>query len=154
VDNGADRQAGTIVMRHASLSRILSACLIAIAAAMPGNAAAQGHGPAGPVIDYLSGATDEDAADYLAFIIRAFGCEVRREDRAEFNDVILDFLAFDFGIELARADAEGKALVPEAVRQGLFAFSYRAGPKLVDRGELSIDREGTARLTTCNALTS
>jgi hypothetical protein len=137
-------------MRHSSPRRIVSACLIACALVASGPARAD---PA-RVVDYLTGASQDDAADYLAFLIRAYGCEVRREDRREFNEVILDFLAFDFGVELAALAGDGVRVVSEALREGLFAFSYRAGPALIERGELVIDRDGTARLTTCNPLTS
>lgn len=106
------------------------------------------------LIGYLNGATAEDAADYLAFLIRAFGCEVRPQDREAFNAAILAQLSFEFtGAPLAR-DGAGAQIVPRDVNQGLFAFSYRAGPELVARGELVFEADGTARLMTCNALLS
>jgi hypothetical protein len=106
----------------------------------------------GRAIDYLTQSTDEDAADYLAFLIRSYGCEVRREDRADFNAAIVRFIALDFGLDLSGSGAF--AHLDEALDRGLFAFSFRAGPLLVERGELRIERDGTARLTTCGALTS
>lgn len=108
----------------------------------------------GRMLDYLRGASTEDAADYLAFLIRTFGCEVRRDEREAFNEAVLDHLSFDFGLPEIEVDANGARILSEDLREGLFAFSFRAGPHLVERGELTIDRDGTARLLTCNALLS
>ncbi|MDG4649095.1 hypothetical protein P6F26_11620 [Roseibacterium sp. SDUM158017] len=134
-------------MRYASLRRTASACLVACSLAAPAPAAAD----AGPALDYLARASDDVAADYLAFLIRSWGCEVRRADRADFSAAIVEFIALDFGIDLSDANARAAS---EDLDAGLFAFSFRAGPLLMERGELRIDDEGTARLTTCNTLTS
>jgi hypothetical protein len=137
-------------MRLSSLKRTVSACLVGWALTAPGPATAE----TGRVVDYLAGSSDEDAADYLAFLIRSFGCVVRPEERREFNAAILDFIALDFGVELSPPAADGSRIVSETLSRSLFAFSYRAGPLLVARGELRIEADGTAVLTTCNALTS
>lgn len=131
---------------RAAAAGLLACILLALAAPRPATA------EPGRALDYLSHSSDEDAADYLAFLIRSYGCEVRREDRADFNAAILRFIALDFGLDLAGRDRA--AVLGEAFDRGLFAFSFRAGPLLVERGELRIGRDGTARLTTCGALTS
>jgi hypothetical protein len=136
-------------MHITSLRRAASLCLLACTIAAPAQAGPRTE----PALDYLTQSTDEDAADYLAFLIRSWGCEVRREDRAAFNAAILRFVAQDFGIDLG-AGPQATTIAAEALDRGLFAFSFRAGPLLMERGELRIDAEGTARLTTCNALTS
>jgi hypothetical protein len=136
-------------MGLATLARAAAACLALCASTIPANAAQD----PGRMLTYLTQSTAEDAAEYLAYLIRVFGCEVRREDRGHFNDTVLHQLAFEFGATLDR-DANGALRPTEAVRQGLFQFSYRAGPVLVERGELSIDRDGNARLLTCGALLS
>jgi hypothetical protein len=131
---------------RAAAAGLVAGMALALAAPLPASA------EPGRAIDYLTQSTDEDAADYLAFLIRSYGCEVRREDRADFNAAIVRFIALDFGLDLSGSGAF--AHLDEALDRGLFAFSFRAGPLLVERGELRIERDGTARLTTCGALTS
>ncbi|MFW5655819.1 MAG: hypothetical protein ACOCYW_09305 [Roseicyclus sp.] len=136
-------------MGLATLARSVAACLLLCASALPATAGSE----ANRMLSYLTQSEAEDAADYLAYLIRVFGCEVRREERATFNEAVLHHLAFDFGARLER-DADGALRPTEALRRGLFQFSFRAGPHLVERGELKIDREGNARLLTCGALLS
>lgn len=142
-------ETGDTTMGLAKLARTIAACLALCATTLPATAASE----SGRMLSYLTQSTAEDAADYLAHLIRAFGCEVRHEDRGMFNEAVLYRLAFDFGATLERA-ADGTLRPTEALREGLFQFSYRAGPRLVERGELKIDRDGNARLLTCGALLS
>ena len=137
-------------MRLTSLKRALVFCLLPCVLSVSGPASAD----TSRVIDYLTGSSSEDAADYLAFLIRSFACVVKPEERQEFNEAILEFVAFDFGVDIAEPEQDGPPIVSERLNQSLFAFSYRAGPLLVERGELRIERDGTAVLMTCNALTS
>lgn len=125
-----------------ALKRFLWVCLIGCSLAQP----AVASGENSRMLAYLTGSSADDAADYLAFLIRAFGCEVQRDQRQIFQEVMIDHLAFDFGASGIRGT--------QALREGLFAFSFRAGPQLMERGELEIDSEGNARLLTCNSLIS
>jgi len=139
-------------MRFVTLRRAIVACAMSVTLALPAAATVTSE-PRG-LVGYLNGATAEDAAEYLAYLIRAFGCEVRPEDRASFNAAILEQLSFEFtGAPIAR-DRDGDPVVPRAVNEGLFAFSYRAGPLLLERGDLVLEADGTARLVACNALLS
>ena len=132
-----------------SLQRACFACLLVAAhlVAQPANA------DASRASGYLTGASNDHAADYLAFLIRIYGCEVHVDDRPAFNTAITRFIARDFGIDPG-ADTEESRAALRAIGGELFGFSFRAGPLLVERGELSIDDDGTARLTQCNNLTS
>jgi hypothetical protein len=131
-----------------ALKRFLWMCVVGCSLAQP----AAASGDSSRMLAYLTGSSADDAADYLAFLIRAFGCEVQRNQRQVFQEVVIDHLAFDFGVSGIRG-TEG-AGIPKALREGLFAFSYRAGPQLMERGELEIDSEGNSRLLTCNSLIS
>jgi hypothetical protein len=144
------RHKGHVRMRRSKLARAVGIAVLAASLALPASASPD----ASRMLNYLNSASEEDAAEYLAFLIRVFGCQVKREERDIFNASVVDHLWFDFGLPRADVDDDGAPILTAEMSEGLFAFSLRAGPYLLESGELTIDSEGNARLLTCSALIS
>jgi hypothetical protein len=108
--------------------------------------------PVSVALTWLETTSDDHAGDYLAFLIRSYGCVVPEAEQGIFSEAVLAHIQADFGV--APATEEAREAAETALWRGLYDFGQRAGAHLVETGRLSMDAGGRAELTQCNMLTS